>query len=111
MITALEGGVSYWSVASDIVRHADNDLWYVSYVLTEADDDTADCSADGATGPCAGHRVDPDVVARGIGLLTSRTDCAPRLRLANRENDAGEIDAGDADAIVQFGIFGTTIYA
>ena len=56
-----------------------------------------------------------DAVARGIGLIV-RGDVGVNRTLrgailyADRENDAGEIDADAADVIVQAGLLGDVVY-
>jgi len=123
MITALEGGVGYWSVADQIVRHENDDLWYASYRLFCRDDDEPDgiseCGKDEG-GKCTGHLIDPDAIARGMGLATRPERDSDEIGWhysnrrhvieANRENDAGEIDASDADCIVQLAAFEKVIY-
>lgn len=119
--TALEGGVGYWSVASDIERSGDyphGDWFYTAVTLFENADGDKHCSQKDEE--CRGHRVDLDTIARGIEGLLARVRARishPRYRHhqllaeANRENDAGDIDADIADDIVQFGIFGSLVYA
>lgn len=127
MITALEGGVGYWSVADQIVRHDDDRLWYARYTLYCRDDDApkdaGECGLSTREAPvpvCQGHLVDPDAIARGMGLATRPERDSDEIGWhysnrrhvieANRENDAGDIDAGDADCIVQLSAFGKVIY-
>lgn len=121
MITAISGGVSYWSVADDIVRHENDDLFYVSYVLycSDGGKEPIECGND-VDEVCKGHTVDPELVARGLGLGTKPEAASGEIGwaysqrkhviLANRESDAGEIDSVDADCIVQLGIFGKVVY-
>jgi hypothetical protein len=113
--TALEGGVGYWSVADAIERVGDypNGDWeYASVTLTENGDGDNWCSQ--RDEECQGHQVDLDTIARGIAGLLGRD---PRYRHhkllaeANRENDACDIDSDIADDIVQYGIFGSLVYA
>lgn len=120
---ALEGGVGYWSVADDIVRGDPDADFYRSVVLycSEGGKEPVDCG-NGTDDVCKGHRVDIEVVAKGLGLGTVSREVGEEKNigwhynnrkhviLANRENDAGEIDAGDADCIVQLGIFGEVVY-
>lgn len=122
MVTAVEGGVGYWSVA-ETVRSSNDDHWYESYTLwcSEGGKEPVSCG-NGTDDPCKGHQVTPDVVAKGLGLgtLTKAEGEAQDIGwaysqrehviLANRESDAGEIDADDADCIVQLGVFGKVIY-
>jgi hypothetical protein len=130
MITALEGGVGYWSVADQItIEHENDDLWYARYTLfcLDGDDPTGkeagECGLSTQEAPvplCQGHLIDPDAIARGMGLARRPADQSDAIGWhisnrrhvikANRENDAGDIDAGDADCIVQLAAFGKVIY-
>lgn len=121
MITALEGGVGYWSVADHIERHPDDRLWYQSFVLYCSDGgiDPVECGHDESDGVCAGHRVTPDLVVRGLSKAVTagpnedigwHYNRRSHVIVANRENEGGDIDADDADCIVQLGIFGRVIY-
>jgi hypothetical protein len=129
MITALEGGVGYWSVADQIIRHENDDLWYERYTLycLDPDDPTGktagECGLSTREKPvevCQGHLIDPDAIARGMGLATRPEAASDEIGWAytgrahvigaNRANDAGDIDAGDADCIVQLAAFGQVIY-
>lgn len=125
MVTALEGGVGYWSVADKIVRHENDRLWYASYVLYCEDGDNpkeaGECGLSTKENPiekCQGHLIDPDAIARAMGLVRDPKNAEIGWHIsqrrhvieANRENDAGEIDAGDADCIVQISAFGTVVY-
>lgn len=62
------------------------------------------------------HHIDIDVISKGLNLiLDGKVKLADwvttPIRLGNRDNDAGDIDAICADAIVQAGLFdGEVIY-
>lgn len=61
------------------------------------------------------HTVDIEVVARGLRCIRDRQvaineQMRKNIVEADRENDAGQIDAYDADMIVQAGVFGELIY-
>jgi hypothetical protein len=56
-----------------------------------------------------------DVVARGISLISKKefkinSKMRHNIMQGDRENDAGNIDAYDASAIIQAGLFGDLIY-
>lgn len=134
MGTALEGGVNYWSQADGIVRENDPGedakdrdamFHYTEYTLFCAADGDTECGMSTKDNPipeCPGHKVTPDVIAHGMGLATLSEAKGNEQNIhwhysqrrhvieANRENDAGDIDAGDADCIVQLGVFGSVIY-
>jgi len=119
MITALEGGVGYWSVADDIVRHPNDDLWYEQYTLycSEGGKEALECG-NGVDSVCKGHRVDSELIARGLGRINRGSRDALQLAIgsmvsimkASEENEGGDIDADYADIIVQVGIFGKVVY-
>jgi len=58
--------------------------------------------------------IDLDVIERGIERICDRPmvndDMTKNIMLANRENDAGMLDAFDYDAIVQAGLFDEVRY-
>lgn len=125
MTTALEGGVGYWSVADEIDAHRPEDVFdwhYNSYVLycTDGGKEPVDCG-NGTDDPCKGHKVTPETVAKGLGLGTLNEEKGKDIGwhysrrkhviTANRENEAGDIDADDADCIVQLGVFGRVIFS
>lgn len=138
MSTALEGGVNSWSAADEIVREVDPGedrplsdpramFHYSEYVLfcSEGGPEPSECGLSTKENPidvCPGHRVDPDVIARGIGLASLSAVKGDQQGIGwhysqrrhviegNRENDAGDIDAFDANCIVQLGVFGSVIY-
>lgn len=61
------------------------------------------------------HTVTIEVIARGINKVIDKnfsmnTQMQNNMRLANKENDAGYIDAYDADMIVQVGLWGEAVY-
>ncbi|ASR77188.1 hypothetical protein KIV66_gp81 [Mycobacterium phage MyraDee] len=130
-VTALEGGIGYWSVASEYhiwkpgPGHVEDIEGFFAVVSdAEADDDEGDFHD---------LRIDANVIARGIGLFeryalgkidSLGTEVAEhaiepvgenhywrQFLLANRTNgDDGDYDADVADIIVQFGLFGEAVY-
>ena len=105
--TALEGGINYWA-AIDRTEHAaaPEDVlgWrYDSARILDRED-----GSDFGTM----HTIDLDTVAHGLTLMAANDN--PRfdaLRLANRTDGArGDFDAGDADAVVQLGLYEHIIY-
>ncbi|MDF3284998.1 hypothetical protein [Gordonia sp. N1V] len=90
--TALEGGIGYWSQCSAY-------QWSTTQraVITDLDD--------------VEHTITLDTVARGLnGLIAGRTEINTPMRrqisAASRANDAIDLDANHADAIVQAGLYG-----
>lgn len=124
--TAVEGGTGYWAQVSQYqwvdtygyLTEEGQDRVHVSVgerngdepraTLHELDDDESGYKPEGL-------ELTLDVVARGIGRIqrgeVSLSDWyRDRILAASRENDAGQIDAGDADTIVQAGLLGEVRY-
>jgi hypothetical protein len=116
--TALEGGVGYWSVAT---AYEWFDPTTSGGTATPGPNGTANAYAtihetegDDAIGPPL--LVDVDAIARALGIMRKGTpegwnaqDVA-RCLAASAANDAGDIDAGDADCIVQVAVLGSVVY-
>lgn len=61
------------------------------------------------------YAIDHETVAKGLGKLRRgeggmNSTMRGAILAADAENDAGQIDAYDADAIVQLGVFGELVY-
>lgn len=118
--TAVEGGIGYWC-------SCDSYHWSNSDGSSDLDDFYADIS-EMESG--LQYRIDKSVIQRGVQLFVSHCggeidsngspgswDPIPSTHYwleflaANRTNgDDGDFDAGVADIIVQFGLFGKVIY-
>lgn len=105
LTTAIEGGVNYWATVTEYRwEHLPVGDAFAVLFDTEGDNEK--------------HRVDVDVVAKGIGVLTgARTGDRwkgtywQQFVAANRTNgDQGDYDADIADQIVQAGLFGEVVY-
>jgi hypothetical protein len=102
---AVEGGIGYWSAVSryrweDCVTHA---------TVHVVKDDESGYEHEGLT-------LDIDAVERGLKLIREggcglNTRLRNRLLVADRGNDAGQLDAFDCDVIVQAGLLGEIVYA
>jgi hypothetical protein len=113
--TAIEGGISSWARVTDYhwwsptleggtAEHADG-MPNAYATITESDD-----FGDGET-----FTITVDAIANAIGKALADPDLlgasnTRRLREANKENDAGEIDADDASALVEIFCFGKVTY-
>lgn len=102
MTTALEGGIGYWSEAVDIVRDAD--LTCVSYALYNTEENSS----------VPLHVTRQKVRDAWRKIATSRDLCSDYLEQmeinTEEPGDAGGVDAGVADCIVQMAVFGEVIY-
>jgi hypothetical protein len=115
-VTALEGGIGYWARIEKYHWRlpdghgsltSDDDLDGFSALITEEE-----------TGKT--YRVDRNVIRKGITALAKGavTVASQPLSehaksfyaLANRTNDAGMLDASDADNVVQAGLFAELVY-
>jgi len=128
-VTALEGGIGYWSTCTsyhwskpgtgpDSFEGRVDDLeGFHATIATDGSERT------GADEGAQLYTIDIDTIARGINKICNGTatfgtrplasgpeSFRARMVEANRELDAGNIDAGDADNIVQVGLWGDVIY-
>lgn len=114
-ITALEGGIGYWSQA--IEYH-----WTLPDTDTKSVDESMDIDGffanivDGEDGD-KDHHIDAAVIERGLARIVSgeikqlRSDIRATVMLINLTNgDEGDYDAETADCIVQAGLFGEVVY-
>lgn len=108
LITAVEGGINYWSAVSDY----DPDNGTVK--VHEFEPDTGETDGNGYA--VEGMVVDLDVIAKGIGVLDKKGEnwksgYWAEFWRANRTNgEQGDYDAGTADCIVQAALFGEVVY-
>jgi hypothetical protein len=105
-VTALEGGIGYWSVCSKYhwrTEGGEDDLdgFYADVEETEEDAPVA-------------HRIDADTILRGLVHFAQPGDGYRHVREVARAilmgDDEVDYDADDADAIVQAGLFGEVVY-
>lgn len=133
-VTALEGGIGYWSAASTYHNHtgtddyggdAIEDFYAVIHETKEGDDPEPDDEV--VTDKLGyesryqgqGMRVDADVIAKGLGLFRDKVSSgeianpyAKQLVLADRTNGKdGDYDADMADIVVQLGLLGEVRYS
>ncbi|WP_461666495.1 hypothetical protein [Gordonia sputi] len=94
--TALEGGIGYWAECTEY-------QWSTTQraAITDIDGDH--------------HTITLDTIAHGLtaittGRITLSDGHRHRITTANRTNDAADLDANDADLIVQAALFGTITY-
>ena len=108
--TALEGGIGYWSECS--AYHWELDGVEGTYDVQGFRADVYDAEEDDAEKLV----IDRSVIARGYRLATSRewrnklawsSDKPPIVITADTDWD---YDAGDADLVVQLGLFGEVVY-
>jgi hypothetical protein len=104
--TATEGGTNYWAYSRNY-KWSDEEpsTTTVEFCDMEKYDD----------GEPEWHKVTMDTVANAFTLIRSRAVHLPdamrkRYDQAYTEMDAGNLDAGDADNIVQIGMFGKLVY-
>jgi hypothetical protein len=101
--TALEGGINYWSVCHEY--HWDREDFFATITDNEG----------------TIHRIDREVIERGLGLyyggylVDGYGDKKHHVSADVREfidscGDDGDMDAGDADNVVQLGLFGKVVY-
>lgn len=100
LICAVEGGTGYWASISGY-RHSPAAGARATF---HPEDEPGDS-----------HTLTIKEISSAIGRICRgevkmRTDLLQTIKSANRENDAGEIDAEGADVIVQTAIYGEIVY-
>ena len=92
MVTAVEGGINYWACLTSVERDAD--LNVLSIEGHDAEDEETEFKADLST------------ILLGLQMCVTEG----RYVDAIRNSDASELDADDADLILQMGVFGEVVY-
>lgn len=123
LITAVEGGIGYWSrVVRGSYRWDEDEYAFADRGVTIAvDTDEVDVAelTDGVNAEPTDDgltlvRVPAVKMATGIGRIKDgglvNAEMTTRVAGASALNDAGELDAADADAIFQAAIFGRVIF-
>lgn len=114
-VTALEGGINYWASCSAYKwslpdGSADPEGFFA---------DIIDCVVEGRQHPLTQEveawRIDIDTIRRGLELApTAKVYWSitppPTLRAIEAGEEWEDFDAGDADMIVQLGLFGEVRY-
>ena len=104
--TALEGGIGYWSVCTQYrwsLPDGEDDLdgFFATVEETETDDAPT-------------HRIDAACILRGLQFFAQKGEGYKHVRSVARAVLLGDedldYDAGDADCIVQAGLFGEVVY-
>jgi len=101
---ALEGGIDYWAVVVEYHHSEDLDFYAIISDCCEGDETFPD------------SRIDKNIIIKGINEIINNKNLKisetirVRIKEANRSNNAGLIDAGDADCIVQVGLFGELVF-
>ena len=92
--TAMEGGVNYWAEVLDSSWDASSPLDFTGLLLDlESEGDTFD--------------VDLDVMMTGLTFYGERFGVEKLVDILSEDWD---FDAGDADTVVQLGIFGAVVF-
>jgi hypothetical protein len=106
LITAVEGGIGYWCVGRN-------------YQWSDEDQTTIEVHEEEQSGDIdlGWIALDRAKIRHAVAVIMDRSNdldlhesYRQRISEAYRENDAGEIDADDADVIVQVAVFGNVIY-
>lgn len=112
LVTAVEGGVGYWSYARRYEwEEDDQDNLTSASVELAVIGDADDAREDGRK--ITWMPVDLDTIARGVRRILAKGFSSVRfesITFGSKENDAGAIDSDDADLIVQVGLFGEAVY-
>lgn len=107
LTTAIEGGINYWASIDSVEKiDAPDDVlgWrYDSARIHTLEDGTEFGTM---------HTIDMETVELGLRRLSESNNYPfPEMREADRTNGAeGDFDAGDADAVIQYGIYEEIVY-
>lgn len=123
-VTACEGGINYWAVLHAYrhsVNGAEDHIGFHAWIGDHADEAFGDTKlTDGVQyrGPLV--RIDRAVIARGLALYQARRldppydhldwSSVPAVLITAEQIDNWDFDAGDADNVVQLGLFGTAVF-
>lgn len=119
LIAAIEGGTGYWAQVSQYQYLDDGELkvFAAPRKPDEGTRATIHVLKDDESGyEEQGHDITVDTIAKGIGrIVRGEVKIKQRMRDAIAEasagNEADNIDADDADAIVQAALFGELVYS
>ena len=113
---AVEGGIGYWSWTRNYHWEADDE----TPTTAEIFDFESDGYLDGSDDPdddTKWLKLDNKVIAKAFKLIVGKGEIEyagkqwrKRMTKAYFANDSGELDAGDADMVVQIGLFGKVVY-
>ena len=113
-VTALEGGIGYWSCAEEYHWTNDqgktNDLegFHAILVDTEAEE--------GEEGDFPRTLLDTAIVDKGVNLIINdpkvniNDSLRKAIKIANVSNDSCTLDAESTDCIIQAGMFGEIVF-
>lgn len=101
--TALEGGINYWAECDEYhwIKGADEDYEGFYAVIYDFEDDSKR------------YAVNRSVISKGYALAAGEKGKSYRWSTSRPPlipNIDWDYDAGDADAIVQLGLFGEVVY-
>jgi hypothetical protein len=102
LTAGIEGGIGYWSVCHSYKWAADPD--HPVAIISEDEE---------GENPDVKRELNNEVIFNGITKLLQSKEAMKTQKLlisAIKNNDAGEMDAGDSDVIIQMAIFGEVIY-
>jgi len=112
LVTAIESGIGYWADVKDYDWKEDNDgnMIAVSAMVKLTNEDDEEDILKGW------HPLTPELVRTGIArILREKESYGKEFRAMvyadKQDRDACNIDANDADVIVQVGLFGKEIFA
>lgn len=101
VITAVEGGTGYWAEVSQYKNETPSGTYAMLHEIEEPDEGGRELSLKNVAEALSDIRA---------GKVVMRADLLDCIKLADKENDAGEIDAEGADVIAQVALFGSIVY-
>lgn len=112
--TAIEGGIGYWSQCSQY-QWVDDDGRIRVVVGERRPNEGARATIEDIEDDQREYHVTPSVIQNGLrAIVDGKVQVNDRIRQSiaegDAESDAGQMDADDADVIVQAGLFGEVRY-
>lgn len=109
VIIALEGGIGYWACLDDTDASGDKTTseWAADVLLTGGSLTFTDAEGDPDDPDTESWTLTLDKLLNGIKLYFE-DGC--HVKVEDNSIDTSDIDANDADCIVQFALFGEVVY-
>lgn len=109
IITAVEGGINYWAYVHNYEHETCAGTYAMVGEIEKIDDENLKEED--------WHRVDLDTIAKAFShvnrepIKNLHEDTRTRYKKAYIDQDAGDLDAGDCDNLIQIALFKEIIYA
>lgn len=104
LVTAFEGGINYWCNKAEVQDGDYKGGTYASDVVSRGGTVLLHDAVGAESGDDTVHAINLDKMLSGISVFCNKRKITPEILWETH-------DAGDADLVVQYAIFGEQIYA